>query len=293
MIAFSPLSPKLALLLAILAAALTFLFDLTQPLGVAGGMPYVLLPLLGLLARSSVIVVFAAALGTLLTGLGLLHSPDGAQMTIVYTNRGMSIVLLWVVALTTARHLQIGNNLRSQLSEQAATDPLTGLYNRRYVFAYIDEQLKRFERYNEYFSLILMDADHFKHVNDTYGHVTGDATLRMIAEVCMRSVRDIDVVGRFGGEEFVIVLPRTSATEATLVAERIRSAVKEAGNESKGAAVPVTLSLGVAEVGLSTATFDDLLAEADKALYAAKEAGRNRVVTRATEPTTPATADAA
>lgn len=293
MIAFRPLTTRLATLAAFSAAGLTFAFDLSQPLGVAGGMPYVLLPLVGLLARSARIVLATAAFGTVLTVIGLLLSPDGAQNNIVYTNRGMGIGLLWAVAFTALRHLQIGNSLRERLRQQAATDPLTGLYNRRYVFANIDDQLSRYERYGEVFSIILIDADHFKQINDRHGHGAGDATLRMVSDICRAAVRDIDVVGRFGGEEFIVVLPHTTAAEASVVAERIRKMLIEACRQPVAGAVPVTLSMGVAEVSVAASSFDDLLARADEALYEAKKAGRNRVVTIAGKSGHDRTADAA
>ncbi|MBT8085834.1 MAG: GGDEF domain-containing protein [Woeseia sp.] len=273
--------------------ALTLAFDLTQPLGVAGGMPYIALPLLGLLARSTKIVLAAAACGTAFALAGMALSPQGLEYSIVVTNRAMTVALIWIVAYTALRHLKVGRELRAKLREQALTDPLTGLYNRRHVFAGIDQQLKRYERYAEIFSIILIDADHFKHVNDNYGHSTGDATLRLIAKVCTAAVRKIDVVGRFGGEEFIILLPHTRADEATVVAERIRSDMGKLSREMLDGAVLVTLSLGVAEVGPQAADFNKLLAAADKALYMAKNSGRNRVAVIDSETSKMATADAA
>lgn len=290
---FKPLTKNFATVATMVVVALTLAFDLTQPLGVAGGMPYIALPLLGLLARSTKIVLAAAACGTAFALAGMALSPQGLEYSIVVTNRAMTVALIWIVAYTALRHLKVGRELRAKLREQALTDPLTGLYNRRHVFAGIDQQLKRYERYAEIFSIILIDADHFKHVNDNYGHSTGDATLRLIAKVCTAAVRKIDVVGRFGGEEFIILLPHTRADEATVVAERIRSDMGKLSREMLDGAVLVTLSLGVAEVGPQAADFNKLLAAADKALYMAKNSGRNRVAVIDSETSKMATADAA
>ena len=122
----------------------------------------------------------------------------------------------------------------------------------------------------------MIDADHFKSINDRHGHCAGDVALKAIADACNSSVRDSDVVGRFGGEEFIILLPHTKAAEAALVAERIRRTIQRDGCYWHGQKIEITLSLGVAEAGLFTDTFDKLLKAADQALYAAKNGGRNR-----------------
>lgn len=277
---FNPITERQAIVTACIAALLVFAYDLSQPLGVAGGMPYVVLPLLAMLARSTRLVIIMAVGGTVLTITGLLLSPAGSETSVYVTNRTMSIALIWIVAYTTLRHLKVGHGLRQQLREQAATDPLTGLYNRRHIFSCLDREIKRYDRYREAFSIVLIDADHFKHVNDNYGHSTGDATLRLIARVCKAAVRETDIVGRFGGEEFIILLPHTSAEAAGIVAERIRKDIGKVSRELLDGAVLVTLSLGVAEVDEDTADFNMLLAAADSALYQAKNAGRDRVAIR-------------
>lgn len=277
MFLLKPLNEKLAAAIAMAAALLTLAFDFTQPLGIAAGMPYVVLPLFGLLARSPRIAWVSAAVGTSLTVAGLAVSVGDASHAMVMTNRAMSIVLLWVVAGLTVRHLSVGHALRTRLREQALTDPLTGLYNRRHVFACIDSELERFARYAETFSVILIDVDHFKQVNDNYGHGTGDATLRLIARVCTAAIRETDIVGRFGGEEFIILLPHTKAADAAVLAERIRKDIGAVSRELLDGAALVTLSFGVAEVTPGIAGFNKLLAAADKALYDAKNSGRDRV----------------
>jgi diguanylate cyclase (GGDEF)-like protein len=272
-----PLSPWKAVLLGIAAALAIFAFDLTQPLGVSGAAPFATLPLLGLLAREPRVVISLAILSSILTVAGMLLSHPTAPLHVVLLNRGMCIVLICVTAIIAVRHLEVGNALRESLENQAARDPLTELFNRRHVFAIVEDELRRYRRYGELCSLILIDADHFKRVNDEYGHGAGDLALRRIADVCQSAVRDSDVVGRFGGEEFIIVLPHTDTTAAAVVAERIRATMDNQAILSQDRAINVTLSLGVAEVGPDADTFDSLLKAADQALYAAKDAGRNRV----------------
>lgn len=274
-----PISAKSATSIGLIAALAIVVVDLGHPQGVAAAMPYIALPLLGLLARAPRVVIGLAALGTLLTVAGAAFSGAGASLYVVLLNRGLAAVLIWVVASVALRHLAIGDRLRHSLETQASCDPLTGLYNRRHMFSLVSDQLSRFKRYGERFALILIDADHFKRINDTYGHVAGDAALRHIAEVCTAAVRDIDTVGRFGGEEFIILLPHTGIGAARNVAERIRRGIDASGFDWEGRRIEITLSLGVAEVGSGAETFDELLKAADRALYAAKRGGRNRVAT--------------
>lgn len=257
-------------------ATTIFAFDLWHPLGVASATPYIALPLLGLLARSPRAVVNIAVLGTLLTIAGMFLSTAAAPLHVALLNRTMSMALIWIVAIIAIKHLAVGDRLRNSLRKAAFRDPLTGLYNRRYIFDIFRNELNRHQRYGIPFSLILIDADHFKRINDQYGHNAGDAALKAIANVCTASVRDIDVVGRFGGEEFIILLPSTHAAEAAVVAERIRRTMRREGIEFQGKQIDVTLSLGVAEVGPNADTFDDLLKAADEALYSAKRGGRDQ-----------------
>ncbi|MDX1405017.1 MAG: GGDEF domain-containing protein [Woeseiaceae bacterium] len=271
------ISSRRATLYGALAALTIFLFDLVYPLGVVGSMPYVALPLLGLLARARRAIFTLAILGTVLTFAGLFLSTAGAPLYVVLINRGLNAAMVWTVALMAVRHLAIGDSLRESLEKQASHDPLTDLYNRRYVFSMIENGLSRYQRYGDIFSLILIDADYFKQVNDQYGHCAGDAALQHIAATCVQSVRDADVVGRFGGEEFIILLPHTDATEAAVVAERIRGSMHESAFQWQDRPVEITLSLGVAEVSSETKSFDQLIKAADRALYAAKREGRDQV----------------
>lgn len=181
--------------------------------------------------------------------------------------------------------------LRMELERLASTDPLTGLYNRRVIMERLEEQTARFRRYGNPASAVLLDVDHFKAVNDNFGHDFGDQVLIGLARLLGDGVRDgVDLVARFGGEEFVILLPDTGGDAAVQLAERLRAAFASHDFESPDGTHRFTASFGVA-----TLTRDDdktsLLRRADAALYRSKEAGRNRV-SLAEPPPTPGSASA-
>lgn len=259
-------------------ASATFVFDIYHPLGIAGAMPYIALPLLGLLARSPRAVIDLALLGTVLNVGGVALSVSGGALYSVLVNHLMSGILVCIVAYIALTHLAVEDRLRASLHDAAFRDSLTGLYNRRYVFNILRGELKKHRRYSDPFSVMLIDADHFKRINDRFGHRAGDAALKAIAEACNGSVRETDVVGRFGGEEFIILLPHTRAADAAIVAERIRTAMVETNLYWQGQRLDVRLSLGVAEAGPHADGFDGLITAADRALYAAKRGGRDRTV---------------
>ena len=171
---------------------------------------------------------------------------------------------------------------RLELLELSRTDGLTGLINRRYFDERLEEELRRAQRYRSPLSCFMMDLDHFKRVNDTLGHLFGDSVLKEVALVARRALRDVDILGRYGGEELVALLPQTGPTEALRAAERIRQGVEALALEARGATgqsrVRCTLSIGVASfpaAGIRTGA--ELVKVADDCLFAAKEAGRNRV----------------
>jgi diguanylate cyclase (GGDEF)-like protein/PAS domain S-box-containing protein len=167
--------------------------------------------------------------------------------------------------------------MHSQLHELAIRDPMTGIFNRRHFFELADSVFEQSRRYNRPFSAVVFDADHYKEVNDTYGHLVGDEVLKQITARCSAVIRQADIFGRYGGEEFVIVMPETGLTGALKMAERLRAAVAESPYHTEKGDVPATISLGVARSKRSTATLLELLSDADAALYRAKDAGRNRV----------------
>jgi two-component system cell cycle response regulator len=171
----------------------------------------------------------------------------------------------------------IADNRR--LEQLAQTDPLTRTLNRRALMERLGAEMERVRRYNTTVSLLLIDIDHFKNVNDTYGHLAGDDVLVEVSGMLHRVVRAVDMVSRYGGEEFVIVLPETAASGAEAFAERLRELIEgHAFAPLRGGPIRVTTSIGVANFpGFGVESVDDLLAAADQALYRAKADGRNRV----------------
>lgn len=177
---------------------------------------------------------------------------------------------------------------RARLMRSGFTDVLTGWHNRRYLIVRLHEELARARRDHAGLVCLMLDVDHFKAVNDTYGHAAGDAVLRELAQRIETQVRASDVAARYGGEEFVVLLPNTPTSAATLLAERIRSAISESAIELPGGeSITITVSIGIAEVHPNSdnndlkTLGDSLIARADVALYAAKSAGRDRVIVEA------------
>ncbi len=167
---------------------------------------------------------------------------------------------------------------RDRLSRLAVQDDLTGLYNVRYLHARLTEELKRAERHRDPLAVAMMDVDHFKAVNDSHGHEAGDAVLREVGHRLRGAVREIDVVTRYGGEEFVLLLPSTHLAGALVVAERVSRSLREKPFEVPGARMHVTGSIGVALYpSRGVVDKDSLLRSADRALYKAKDEGRDRV----------------
>lgn len=164
----------------------------------------------------------------------------------------------------------------------ADRDELTGLYNRRSLDGLLREEVSRHERYGRPFSLMMLDVDYFKAVNDSYGHPVGDEALRWLARLVRDCVRAVDMPARYGGEELAVVLPEMNSGLALKAAERLRLRVAASpfsfGSARRQTQLPVTVSLGVAALPDDAATADSLVAAADRALYAAKRGGRNRSV---------------
>jgi diguanylate cyclase (GGDEF)-like protein len=171
--------------------------------------------------------------------------------------------------------------LVEKLQELATIDPLTRLYNRRYFLDQAERQLVRLARGEKPVSVLMLDLDHFKTVNDTMGHAAGDEVLKGAAAIIASCVRGVDVVARFGGEEFICLLPETGEDGALLVANRICEGIRNFVFRShEGAEISITISIGVRSVPYvhSGDNLDLLIADADVALYRAKVEGRNRVV---------------
>lgn len=174
------------------------------------------------------------------------------------------------------RNLEL-QDIQEQLKMLAAHDVLTGLYNRRYILERIEEKLPEIKRYQLDCCFVIMDIDHFKDVNDHYGHIGGDDVLKAVAQLLKNGVRQGDIVARYGGEEFLLFLPMTDLGAAQILVERLRITLEEHVHLIGKDSLKVTASFGIAQHEVHDST-DKSIARADKALYKAKEAGRNRIV---------------
>lgn len=169
--------------------------------------------------------------------------------------------------------------MSEKLAEQAQRDALTGAYNRRHLTEQLDYQMNTFLRTQQSFSLVSIDVDHFKHINDQYGHDVGDVVLKSTIYEMSQVLREIDIFGRWGGEEFLCILPNTNCNDATICAERLRNALKEIRFQESLSDLRVTASFGVTSVQHGDSV-NNLIKRCDLALYQAKSGGRDRVAVR-------------
>jgi diguanylate cyclase (GGDEF)-like protein len=168
--------------------------------------------------------------------------------------------------------------LKNRIREQSIRDPLTNLYNRRFLNEFMERELALARRNQKPLAVVMLDLDHFKQLNDQFGHQTGDKVIEMVAKHLLRQSRRTDILFRYGGEEFLVILPNTNATQARHLAENWRVHVELAQVLAKHQAVNITLSAGVAVYPEHGTTAFNLIQAADEALYQAKAAGRNQVV---------------
>jgi diguanylate cyclase (GGDEF)-like protein len=185
-----------------------------------------------------------------------------------------------LIIFANSAAVAIDNSLLHKKTEELTTvDALTELFNYRHFRNKLSEELRRADRYRQRFSLLMLDLDHFKKVNDAHGHQTGNIVLRELSNVIKQCVRDVDIVARYGGEEFVIILPQTGDQDALVIAERIRSSIEKAyfSNSQGQRDIQITTSIGIASYPNGVRTMNQLLEKADQALYKAKSGGRNRV----------------
>ena len=192
-----------------------------------------------------------------------------------FSEADLALLASFAATATAAIH---NAQLHAEVQKLAVTDGLTGVYNRHGFCDLGSREVERSARYNRPLTAIMLDIDDFKMVNDTYGHAFGDLVLREVVEQCRQSTRTVDILGRYGGDEFAILLPETDMYTATSVADRLRDTVAELRITEGSAEVSVTISLGIAKLTTETQYLEGLLARADSAMYAAKDLGGNRVV---------------
>jgi len=227
--------------------------------------------LLAVGARSALIVPLFVQ-GRVLGSLQLFcEKPDGFTVE--------DAQLLWTLVLVS-ENLLTREQANEGLLRFAFTDYLTGLRTRGYFEQQLDLEVKRSDRKREQFSLLMVDIDHFKSLNDTYGHHIGDLVLRQVTSLLVKDMREVDTVARYGGEEFVIILPEASEQEAVSVAQRLRKAVQNSDFRIEGLEghERLTISIGIAVYGRDATCRQQLIEYADAALYAAKSRGRNQVL---------------
>jgi diguanylate cyclase (GGDEF)-like protein len=180
--------------------------------------------------------------------------------------------VVWAARNITERH-----RLMTELLQMSESDELTGAYNRRKLMAELEERYNEFRRYGHSISLLMLDLDHFKQVNDRYGHAAGDEVLRSTVRACKGQLRDVDILARFGGEEFVALLPNTPLEVARSSAERLRETVAHNVIHHAGSAIRITVSIGISSFREADHDFEAVVIRADDAMYLAKQLGRNRV----------------
>jgi diguanylate cyclase (GGDEF)-like protein len=163
-----------------------------------------------------------------------------------------------------------------EIQQLATIDDLTGIFNRRHLLELSEREFERAQRFNRSLSLVMMDLDHFKRINDTYGHAIGDEVLAIITDRCKNNIRNVDILGRYGGEEFVILLPETVLSEAIQITQRLCNQIANSPIETSIGSVSLTASFGIASYGLEVEDLNALMRNADVALYSAKKNGRNR-----------------
>lgn len=219
-----------------------------------------------------------------LTGLSLmLLAPAATGLFVCHrfqfeSRRSFSMLLVVESANTELQHqIRAREELEAKLKHQAETDPLTGLYNRRRYEDLFLREFHRIQRYGGAMSMLVLDLDHFKQVNDNYGHGAGDIALQEIADICRRKLRQVDIIGRLGGEEFVILLPDTNLSDAVIVSERLRQGIENTEIVAEQTRFNLTATIGAAELTENDHGIKDLVRRADAALYRGKRAGRNRV----------------
>ena len=234
---------------------------------------------LGIDRATLVITAAAALLSMALVQLALMVSGEGLQLFAAVASMVCAGLVAPPLVWPLMRLWADAEAARAQLDVLASRDDLTGVYNRRHLLVLIEREWARCRRYGLSAALLMVDIDHFKRINDSHGHLAGDLMLREIARTISGTLRHPDLVGRYGGEEFMVFLPHADPLGALDVAERIRERVSRLSLEWRGESVRTTASLGVVSLGVQHHSLGALVADADLALYAAKEAGRNCVRT--------------
>lgn len=197
---------------------------------------------------------------------------EGRVQPLPITLRGERAVV-WA-----ARNISSQHKLEMKLQQLSETDPLTGIFNRRKFLEQLDRCFRKFKRYNRPTALIIFDIDHFKRINDSFGHSTGDKVLCRLTKDCAQQLRQVDSLYRIGGEEFAVLLPETNAENACQQAERLRQVSEQLRIDLRQSVGEISISVGVSEFANTDTSIENVMKRADARLYEAKRNGRNRVV---------------
>lgn len=246
-------------------------FTFTFPLIVGAG---------ALLVAPRVALILATLATAAYLGAGLYDNPEPETGPLV--TMAVNLTGLYLLAYIGASVGREQRRARDAAIRMSTVDGLTGLYNRSFFFTALEREIARGDRSGRAFCLVMLDLDDLKSVNDRYGHVAGDQVLRNVADIVRGGVRKIDVAARYGGDEFVALLPETDPTGGWVLAEKIRLSVSEQG--FAGVDPPPTVSVGVVSYPADGRSADALLVSADRAMYASKRSGKNRVARATAEP---------
>jgi diguanylate cyclase (GGDEF)-like protein len=225
------------------------------------------------------VTIILAALATIDYLIGIFDRPAGAAIEPrLLANVAVNIVAMMLLAFVASYIAQEQRRSRLAAIRLSAVDSLTGLFNRGFFFAAVEREIQRSSRSGRRFGLLMMDLDGLKAINDRFGHFHGDQVLRSVSAVIRTGVRRIDTAARYGGDEFVVLLPETEPTGAYVLAEKIRQGVEDLGVAGPGFEIRTSMSIGAVAYPDDGLTADDLLISADRAMYVSKRQGKNRVV---------------
>lgn len=271
-------------LIGLLICAFFAYLDFKIPNDIGSSISYVSILGFGLLARSRRLTLLLGFLGVVATIYGYYY-PVNIHTEIDITNRQLVVIAIMTITITSHIYMTRQEEFDEKLYRISITDELTGIANRRALIKELEIRISEARRYHKELSVLLFDIDGFKDINDKHGHLTGDAILKRLTRICQSWLRNPDYIGRYGGEEFMVICPNTTIGGAKTLAERIRTAIEEADFTFNGKKISVTISIGI--TGLSNHLDDssakrneieishDMIDAADSAMYLAKRKGKN------------------
>ena len=271
-------------LIGLLVCAFFAYLDYQIPNDVGTSISYVSILGFGLLARSRRLTILLGLVGILATIYGYYY-PINFYTEIDITNRQLVVIAIMTITITSHIYMTRQEEFDAKLYKISITDELTGVANRRALIKELEKRISEAMRYHKELSILLFDIDGFKDINDKHGHLTGDAILKRLTRICQSWLRTPDFMGRYGGEEFMVICPNTTIEGAKTLADRIRTAIEEADFTYDGKKILVTISIGVTEISNHLDDFSpkrneveishDMIDAADSAMYHAKRSGKN------------------